>query len=60
MIELRLEARRQAIKYEEKARKSEKKIIIKCIKECRKGKIGEEREQMGGNKKNITGKDRNE
>ncbi|KMQ83635.1 coiled-coil domain-containing protein [Lasius niger] len=36
MIELRLEVMRRAIKYEEKARKSEKKLVAECIKDLEK------------------------
>lgn len=43
MIELRLEAMRRVIKYEEKAKNSEKKIVIECIKDLEKErKEGEE------------------
>lgn len=38
MKELKLEALRRAIKYEEAARRSNKKIVIECIREIRKGK----------------------
>lgn len=38
MKELKLEALKRAIKYEEAARRSNKKIVIECIKEIRKEK----------------------
>lgn len=43
MIELRLQAMRRAITYEEKTRKSEKKLVVECIKNLEKERrIGEE------------------
>lgn len=43
MIELKIETVRRAIKYKEKARKSEKKIVVECIKDLEKErKKGEE------------------
>lgn len=38
MKELKLEALKRAIKYEEAARRSNKKIVIECIKEIRREK----------------------
>lgn len=43
MKELRLKATKRTIKYEETARRSEKKIVVECIKELeRRRKRGEE------------------
>ena len=50
--ELRLEAKKRAIKYEEKARKSEKKLVIECIKEMDKeGRKKEESSKWEGKKR---------
>lgn len=37
--ELRMDALRRAIKYEEETRLSKKKIVVKCIKEIDKKKL---------------------
>lgn len=42
MIELKLEAMRRSITYEKKARKSEKEIVVECIKDLEKERIGKE------------------
>jgi len=42
MIEIRMEALRRAINYEEKARKSEKKLVVECIKDLERKKTKEE------------------
>lgn len=36
MIEIRIEATRRAIIYEEKARNSGKKLVVECIKDLEK------------------------
>ena len=52
--ELRLEAKKRAIKYEEKARKSEKKLVIECIKEMDKeGRKREESKWEGKRRKEM-------
>ncbi|KAL6421364.1 hypothetical protein ACFW04_014701 [Cataglyphis niger] len=52
MIELRIEAMRRVIKYEEKARNSNKKIVIKCIKDLKREKR-KRREQMEATRRTL-------
>jgi len=47
MKELRLEAIRRAVKYEEEARQSKKKLVVECIKEMEKEGRKRRREQVG-------------
>lgn len=42
MIEIRIEATRRAIIYEEKARNSGKKLVVECIKDLEKVKTKKE------------------
>lgn len=53
MKELSMEAMKRAIKYEEKARKSNRKIVVECIKEMERRKMNGEESKWERNRKKV-------
>lgn len=59
MRELRLEAVRRAVKYEETARRSKKKLVVECMKELEREEIGREESKWEKKRRESFVKSRN-